>query len=108
MSQTTEDILRRQMSPMVQGMWLAMESMLMLLDDPGMDLETLRRSPPAKQFRGEVESFRRWVRQAINMLPETTFPPEERRFIEHWLNEFNRREVNRAVVVVKRDGPRTA
>src|SRR5208282_6827541 len=99
---TTEDALRQRMSPMVQGIWLASESLLMLLDHPDLDIETIRRSPPAKVFRQEVHAFRQWVKDAIEMLPESTFPAEERHFIQHWMEEFDRREANRAIAIVKK------
>jgi hypothetical protein len=90
---------------MTEGIWLAAEAMVMLMDHPSMDLTTLRESPPAKQFRSQVLAMRNWLKDGIEILSDEQCPPEEKRFLKHWFEEFDRREANRAVIAVRRDQP---
>ena len=105
MSAITEELMHRRVSPMLGGMWLSAEALMMLLDHPEMTIERLRVSPPAKQFRSGVLVMRQWMKDAIRMPPDDALQPEEKKFLEHWIEEFEKHAASRVIAIVKRDRP---
>jgi len=97
----TQEQLRSSVPAHMQGLWLAGACLVVLMDDPGMTLEKLRRSDPAIAFRQQAIAMSRWLAQAIEQTPPEALPPEERRFMEFWFGQMHRAEATNARLLAK-------